>query len=351
MFPVLCASALHNVGSDLILNFVVEYFPNPAERGPWKGTLNGEEVERRGEGFGARLRVRLQDRRRSVRRAVSPTSKWSPASSRTTRNLVNARTSGAERLSHIGALFGKTIPPVTELHAGDIGGVAKLKDTLTGDTLDDKASLIAYPGGASARAVHRLRHLRQDAQRRRPHGQRDSQDSRRRPLAALLSRSADQGISAGRQRPAARRNHRQPPEEALRRRRRTARAEDSLSRNHPRQGRRAGPPQEADRRPRPVRRLLDSHGAAAARREIRIRQRSLRRRDSRKTSFPAIEKGIVETAEKGYLAGFPGGRFQGDRLRRLLSRRRFLGNVVQAGGAQGVQGRRWKRPSRRCWSR
>jgi len=30
---------------------------------------------------------------------------------------------------------GKTAVPVTELHAGDIGAVAKLKDTLTGDTL------------------------------------------------------------------------------------------------------------------------------------------------------------------------------------------------------------------------
>ena len=33
---------------------------------------------------------------------------------------------------------GKTLQPVTELHAGDIGAVAKLKDTLTGDTLADK---------------------------------------------------------------------------------------------------------------------------------------------------------------------------------------------------------------------
>src|SRR5207302_6946288 len=55
------------------------------------------------------------------------------------------RNSSAERLSHIGALLGKTIQPVPELHAGDIGGVAKLKDALTGDTLADKASLIAYP--------------------------------------------------------------------------------------------------------------------------------------------------------------------------------------------------------------
>ena len=40
---------------------------------------------------------------------------------------------------------GKTAVPVTELHAGDIGAVAKLKDTLTGDTLGDKAAPILYP--------------------------------------------------------------------------------------------------------------------------------------------------------------------------------------------------------------
>jgi len=60
-------------------------------------------------------------------------------------NLVNARSGGAERLSHIGSPMGKTIQAVTELHAGDIGAVAKLKETLTGDTLCDKASLIEYP--------------------------------------------------------------------------------------------------------------------------------------------------------------------------------------------------------------
>jgi elongation factor G len=60
-------------------------------------------------------------------------------------NLSNARSGSAERLSHIGCLMGKTIQPVTELHAGDIGAVAKLKETLTGDTLADKSAPIAYP--------------------------------------------------------------------------------------------------------------------------------------------------------------------------------------------------------------
>jgi elongation factor G len=58
---------------------------------------------------------------------------------------VNARTGGGERLSHIACLMGKTLQPVTELHAGDVGAVAKLKETLTGDTLCDKASLVEYP--------------------------------------------------------------------------------------------------------------------------------------------------------------------------------------------------------------
>ena len=38
---------------------------------------------------------------------------------------------------HISVMQGKTAVPVNELHAGDIGAVAKLKDTLTGDTLED----------------------------------------------------------------------------------------------------------------------------------------------------------------------------------------------------------------------
>jgi len=40
IFPVMCASGLHNVGTDRLLNMCVDYFPNPSERGPWKGTLN-----------------------------------------------------------------------------------------------------------------------------------------------------------------------------------------------------------------------------------------------------------------------------------------------------------------------
>src|SRR5207237_10390209 len=50
----------------------------------------------------------------------------------------------AERRWHIGLPKGKTINPVTELHAGDIGAVAKLKEIFTGDTLADKGFTKIY---------------------------------------------------------------------------------------------------------------------------------------------------------------------------------------------------------------
>src|SRR5262249_61979973 len=51
----------------------------------------------------------------------------------------------SEKLAHISVMQGKQAIPIQELHAGDIGAVAKLKDTLTGDTLGDKNAPIQYP--------------------------------------------------------------------------------------------------------------------------------------------------------------------------------------------------------------
>jgi elongation factor G len=144
IFPVMCAAGLHNVSTDLILNFITDYFPGPADRGPWTGVANGAETTREvkdsapvsvfvfktvADPFAGRV---------SYFKVVSGVL-------RNDANLVNSRTGVMERLAHIGSLSGKTIPPLPEIHAGDIGGVAKLKETLTGDTLCDKASLIAYP--------------------------------------------------------------------------------------------------------------------------------------------------------------------------------------------------------------
>lgn len=144
VYPVLCASGSHNIGADQILNFINDYFPAPAERGPIPGRVNGHETVRH-----------IKDCE-PVSSFIFKTSA-DPFAGRVTyfkvmsgcvkndANLVNGRTSSPERLAHIGVPVGKTLQPINELHAGDLGAVAKLKDTVTGDTLFDKNAPINYP--------------------------------------------------------------------------------------------------------------------------------------------------------------------------------------------------------------
>ncbi|MGA2326788.1 MAG: elongation factor G [Bryobacteraceae bacterium] len=147
LFPVLCAGALHNVGSDLILNFIVDNFPAPVERPAVTGKAGDQEVTRAisdSEPVSAFVFKTVADPfagRVSYFKVCSGVVKNDA-------NLQNTRSGASERLAHVGCLMGKTIQPVTELRSGDIGAVAKLKETLTGDTLCDKGSAIEYPAVA-----------------------------------------------------------------------------------------------------------------------------------------------------------------------------------------------------------
>jgi elongation factor G len=58
--------------------------------------------------------------------------------------VQNLRADAPERLGHLFALQGKTQTHVPELKAGDLGAVAKLKDTRTNDMLADKASTLRF---------------------------------------------------------------------------------------------------------------------------------------------------------------------------------------------------------------
>jgi elongation factor G len=144
LFPVLCASALHNVGADQILGFTLDYFPAPTERGPMAGQVNGNSIARAvadSEPVAVRAFKTVADPfagRLTYFKVCSGVLKNDA-------NLVNVRSGVTERLSHVGCLQGKAIQPVTEIHAGDIGAVAKLKETLTGDSLCDRGSPIGFP--------------------------------------------------------------------------------------------------------------------------------------------------------------------------------------------------------------
>ena len=144
IFPVFCASALHNIGTDAVLSFIADNLPAPSEREGIAATVDGKETRRK-----------IAENGQSSVFVFKTTA--DPFAGRITffkvltgvvkndANLQNVTRSAAERLSHLGSPQGKTLQPVTELHAGDLGAVAKLKDTLTGDTLADKGLNISYP--------------------------------------------------------------------------------------------------------------------------------------------------------------------------------------------------------------
>ena len=146
LFPILCASALHNIGTDLVLDFAVDFLPAPVERAPLTAKNEaGGDVERKisdSEPLSIFVYKTVADPfsgRLSYFRVCSGVLK-------NDQNLTNARNGASERFAHIGCLMGKTIAPVTEMKAGDLGAVAKLKETLTGDTLCDKGSIVTYQG-------------------------------------------------------------------------------------------------------------------------------------------------------------------------------------------------------------
>jgi elongation factor G len=58
--------------------------------------------------------------------------------------VTNYTHRSAERMAHLTVMQGRTAMPIAELHAGDIGAVAKLRETFTGDTLGDAGQEIYF---------------------------------------------------------------------------------------------------------------------------------------------------------------------------------------------------------------
>jgi len=147
LFPVLFAAGLGNVGTDAVLDFMVDYVPTAAERGTVQAVAasgNGEPVQRKvadSEPVSLYVFKTVSDPfsgRISYFKVFSGVLKNDASVQNFTRN-------SAEKFAHLSIMQGKTSVPVNQLHAGDLGAVAKLKDTLTGDTLGDKSAPVQYP--------------------------------------------------------------------------------------------------------------------------------------------------------------------------------------------------------------
>jgi elongation factor G len=150
VFPLVCTSGLQNTGVQALLDAIVAYVPSPAERAfPAVKRQRGDDVEelaieaKESAPYSAYVWKTVADPfagRITLFRVVTGTMK----SDATVYNLTRDT---SERLGHLLALQGKTNTSVSELKAGDIGAVAKLKETQTGDTLADKSASFEFPKG------------------------------------------------------------------------------------------------------------------------------------------------------------------------------------------------------------
>ncbi len=123
IFPVACGSATKNLGTEALLDLIVEGVPSPAKK-PLK-------VDVPSDGAAAFVFKTVADPfagRITIFRVLSGEVAGDA-------NLVNHRTLAKERLGALMALQGKEHTPEGGFAAGDIGAVAKLKDTATGDLL------------------------------------------------------------------------------------------------------------------------------------------------------------------------------------------------------------------------
>src|SRR5213594_2457330 len=144
LFPAVCTSALLNIGVPQLLDAIVAYLPSPADR-PFRGIdKSGAEIPLPADEKNATAAFvwkTIADPfagRISLFRVVSGAVKAD--------STVHNRTKDVpERLGHLMLLQGKTQANVPEIKAGDLGAVAKLKDTLTNDVIGDKADAVTFP--------------------------------------------------------------------------------------------------------------------------------------------------------------------------------------------------------------
>ncbi|HZA61207.1 MAG TPA: elongation factor G [Actinomycetota bacterium] len=143
--PVLCGAASRGMGVDRLAQFIVDEFPSPAERpAVTVMTRDGQEEERACDvnaPLSAFVFKTISDPyvgRISLFRVFS--GKVRPDST-----VHNATQSEDERVGQLFTMRGKEHETVSEINAGDIGAVAKLSHTHTGDTVSTKDKPVTFP--------------------------------------------------------------------------------------------------------------------------------------------------------------------------------------------------------------
>ncbi|MDR0904568.1 MAG: elongation factor G [Oscillospiraceae bacterium] len=141
LFPVFCGSATQGLGTLLLLDGVINLFPSPAE-GIAEKAEDGADIVCDASGSTTAIVYKtLSDQYGKFSLFKVLSGKVTPDVS-----LTNARTGQPEKMGHIYKMQGKKSIEVKELTAGDLGAVSKLTDTKTGDTLCDAKKVVTAKG-------------------------------------------------------------------------------------------------------------------------------------------------------------------------------------------------------------
>jgi len=158
--PVLAAAAAKNTGTTLLLDTIADYFPSPKDRPPVnaKNASTGQEEELTADPAGPLAALVFKTSadpyvgKLTYLRVHSGVLKGDSSA-------WNSNRATAERIAQLFVARGKAQEPVPQLVAGDIGALAKLAETSTGDTLATKERPLilpsmTFPTPAYSAAVH-----------------------------------------------------------------------------------------------------------------------------------------------------------------------------------------------------
>jgi len=157
LFPVLCMSAAHNIGTDRILDACLNMLPSPTDRRQLLAREDGEDVWIDADAdapFAGLVFKTVSDAFAGRINYMKTFTGCAKADA----TVVNVRTGSNERLSNMSSVQGKQLQPLDEAVPGQIFAVTKLKDTGTSDTLRAKASEaviehVAFPKAAISFAL------------------------------------------------------------------------------------------------------------------------------------------------------------------------------------------------------
>ena len=145
LFPVLCGSGVTCLGSLMLMDHILDLFPNPVEGNYHKATTADGKTEEfvvsPGGVPAAYVFKTVSDQygKYSYVKVLSGTINGDTT-------LVNARTGETEKLGRLYTMCGKKATEVKELSCGDIGAIGKMDKVKTGDTLCDPRKVVSLKG-------------------------------------------------------------------------------------------------------------------------------------------------------------------------------------------------------------